>query len=193
MEFEKIQKIWGEQQNQQNAFAFDEQALFNSIKQKSKSAEKRIDTVEKGLIIVNTFVAVATMLDYLKENNNGYWDLILSLAIFFSVGYIIFFRLNRKKKTFEFDRSMIGELEHAISNTYSILKVSWLMIFGYTIPLILFIVSKMIYFNAPVEKWIIISFAFCFGLALIIIERKKAHLPRIKRLRILKDKLMELS
>lgn len=188
MDIEQMQKIW-DSQNQQVMYAINEEALYDSIRKKSKSAEQRINKVEIGLMTINFVVATIVLIDYLKGSDEGLWDLGLSLGIYGTVAFLYIFRNRRKSMEETFDRTMLGELNYAISSTDSIIRISWLMITAYILPIMIFSVSKMIYQGASLNKWLLMMGAFALSYTLILIERKKMHLPRKRRLETLRDKL----
>ena len=90
-----------------------------------------------------------------------------------------------------FDRSMIGELDHTISNTDSLLSISRLMVPGYLLPIGVLYISKMIVQGSSIEHFALIVGMFVLAFILIFWERKKMHEPRIEKLRQLKEKLMQ--
>lgn len=189
MEFDEIKKIWNHQ-NQRFLYAFDEKALFKSIKAKKRATERMINRLEIMLSVINSSIATVILIDYLNGSEQGLWDLGLSLGIFLTVFFLLIFRVKRKKREQVFDRSMIGELDHAISNNNSVIHLSMLMLNGYFIPVLVFSFVKMIYFHAPIEKWLVILGGFALAFTLVIWERTFHHIPRKRKLEAIKSKLL---
>lgn len=188
MEFEQLQKIWNEQKGE-TMYAIDQQALHNSVGQKKDAASRRINKVEIGITLINSFCAIFLFMDALDDPHN--WDFFGSAIMAATVVYIQYSRYKRKKAENTFDRSIIGELDHAISNTDSIIKFTSLMIFGYLIPISIFYFSKMIALGASWEKWVLIIGMYVLAFFLIRWERRNCHIPRKESLEGLKRKLTE--
>jgi len=188
MDINEMQNLWGNQR-QRDSFEFDEKALISLIKRKSKAAEKGISRVEQWLMGINTIVATLVLIDYFKDGMNDPWDLFLSFGMYGTVLFLYVFKIKRKTKNEQFDRSMIGELDYAIANTDAILRVSRLMITAYFLPVFLFVVAKMAYFSAPLSKWAVILGGFVLAYSIVIFERKKMHQPNRKRLEKLREQL----
>ncbi len=189
MEFEEMQKIWNEQKGE-TMYAINETALHKSITRKKNAASKRINLVEISLIIINSIVTVVLIVDAILDKE-GLWDYVGAIIMALTVVFLIAFRFRRKRNEQMFDRSMLGELDHAISNSHSMIQIATLMIYYYLLPMSLFSLSKMLYQGASLEKWLLIIGTFALSFTLIRWERKKMHIPRKKNLEGLKKKLME--
>ena len=114
MEFDELQKIWDSQSNQ-TMYAINEQALYNRILSKKNRANHVTEFSERLLIIVNILMGAFMIQLAFGKNANlpmtyllGAW--MLGVAVYFIVR-----RLRRKAADKRFDRSMRGELDHAIS------------------------------------------------------------------------------
>lgn len=186
MEFEEMQKIWNEQKGE-NMYVIDENALHNRIKSKKKAASKRINKVEIGLILINSICSIILLIGAL--DNPHYWEHVSSAMMLGTVIYVFYSRRKRKKAENNFDRSMLGELNHAIANTDSIISFSRLMIVGYLIPFSIFFVGKMIVLGASIEKWLTVFGLYLLAFILIQWERKSCHFPRKRHLEALRKKL----
>lgn len=188
MEFEEMQKIWNEQKGE-TMYAINESALHNRIKSKKRAASRRINKVEIGLILINSICSIILFADAFDDAHN--WDFIGSAMMMGTVVYVILSRYRRKKAENTFDRSMLGELDHAIANTDSIIQFSRLMIIGYLVPFSFFYIGKMIVIGASLEKWMIIIGMYSLAFFLIQWERKSMHIPRKIHLENLRKKLTE--
>ena len=190
MEFDQMKKIWDEEKKE-NLFIIDEAALHKSVTRKKDAAERRINKVEIWLILINSLCSIILFIIALNDTHS--WNFIGSALMLFTVLYILFSRSKRKKDENTFDRSMLGELNHAISNTDSIIQFSRLMIIGYLVPLSIFIMAKLIWSDASIEKWLTMGGLYLLAFILIQWERKKMQIPRKRNLELLKKKLMEDS
>jgi Ca2+/Na+ antiporter len=188
MEFEEIQKIWNEQKGE-TMYAINESTLHERIKSKKQAAGRRINKVEIGISVINSFCAIFLFIDALNDVQK--WDFVGSAIFLSTVIYIQYSRYKRKKAEATFDRSMIGELDHAIANTESIIKVTQLMILGYLLPISILYLSKLAISGASPNQWLLITGMFALAFILIYAERKKMHLPRVRKLKRLRDQLMQ--
>jgi len=188
MEFEEMQKVWNEQKGE-TMYAIDESALHNRIKSKKRAASSRVNKVEIGLMIINSICSITLFVDGLDDPHN--WDFFSSAMMLVTVIYIVYTRTKRKKAENMYDRSMLGELDHAIANTDSLIHISRLMIYGYLIPFSLFFIVKMIVLEASLEKWLTIFGLYSLAFLMITWERKSMHIPRKKHLKMLRDKLVK--
>ena len=105
--------------------------------------------------------------------------------------YILFFRKKRKKAENAFDRSLLGELDHALLNANSIIRINYLMVAGFLIPVFALSFSKMIFEEASPEKWIITAGMLLLALFVVRWEQKSCNLPGRRQLLSLRKKLTE--
>lgn len=114
MEFEELQKIW-DAQNNQPLYAINEKALHNRILSKKKQGLHITNTSELLSIIVNAGVGCFIFgVNYFKHSGNIFMY-TLSAWMFICALYLLVSRLRRKKANQKFDRSISGDLDHAIS------------------------------------------------------------------------------
>lgn len=184
-----MQKIWDKQRNEM-LFVINEEALHNRVKAKKRQANRIVNATEIGLMFVNTITATILLVDAIIDKE-GFWDYGGAFAMMLTVLYLLFIRRKRKIAANKFDRSMLGELDHAISNTNSILQLVSTMIWWYFTPIAIFTISKMLIKGASVESWLLISGAFVLAYFLVNWERNYCHIPRKRYLEALKQKLME--
>ncbi|MEO1254927.1 MAG: hypothetical protein AAFY41_08585 [Bacteroidota bacterium] len=189
MEFEELQKIWNSQKGE-TMYAINESALHSSITRKKDGISRKINMLELALIFINSTCALILFIDSIIDNENS-WDHIGATILALTVVFLLFFRQRRLKKENTFDRTMLGELDHAIANSQSILQIATMMIYYYLLPVAVFSIGKMIYFGASLERWLLILGMFALALFLIRWERQNLHIPRKKRLIELKKKIME--
>ena len=189
MEFEEMQKIWNEQKGE-NMYVINESALHRSVAKKKNAASRRIGIVEISLMMINSACALFLLIDAIIDKE-GFWDYAGAVIMALTVVFLYFFRRKRKQNEKTFDRSVLGELDHAIANSQSIIQIATIMIYYYLIPMGVFALSKMFYFGASIEKWFLVIGMFVLSFFLIIWERKALHIPRKRNLLALKEKLTE--
>ena len=114
MEFEELQKIW-DTQNNEPLYAINEKALHNRILSKKKQGLHITNVSELLSIIVNGGVGCFIFgVNYFKQSGNIFMY-ILSAWMFICALYLLVSRLRRIKSNQKFDRSISGDLNHAIS------------------------------------------------------------------------------
>jgi hypothetical protein len=86
---------------------------------------------------------------------------------------------------------MLGEVDQAIFNANSMIKLNYILVMGYLVPLSVLTVSSMIMTGAPFYKWLIIAAAFILSFFLFRWEQRACNIPRKKKLLSLKKKLVE--
>ena len=91
MEFEEMQMIWNEQ-NQQKLFAIDEAALHKVIRRKSKSSSRWLGFVEWLMIALNPLIAIVLVVDAVSESGPTYQFVIAAMYAAYA-GYGLFRRL----------------------------------------------------------------------------------------------------
>jgi len=114
MEFDEMKKIW-DAQNNQPLYVIDEKAMHNRIQSKKNTVLHFTSMTEWGLIMIN--LCTAGLLVNFNPLKSGP-DIFLTLEAAWMVGLVIYLavsRIRRIKASLQFDRSIHGDLDHAIS------------------------------------------------------------------------------
>jgi hypothetical protein len=126
MEFEEMQKIW-DAQNNQPLYAINEEALHRRILAKKNQA-RRITNVSELLSIFVNLGGGAIILEKTLTNRSPAVSMYAMSAWMFVVGlYWLVNRIRRMKERKRFDRSMKGELAHALADAAYQVRLSRLM------------------------------------------------------------------
>jgi len=126
MEFEELKKIWDAQTNQP-LYAINEKAMYNLILSKKKQAYHIINISELLLIFVNISSGIFVLgVNFFKQSENISLYL-LSAWMLGSALFMLVNRVRRIKGDNQFNRSMSGELEHAISMATYQVRISQIM------------------------------------------------------------------
>ena len=189
MEIEELQKIWNEQKGE-TMYAINENALHKSITRKKDVASRRMSIVEISLMAINSITGIVLLIDAILDKE-GLWDYAFSVIMFLTVLFLAIFRKNRLKQERTFDRSMMGELDHAVTNANSMIRIATIMIKYYLLPIGVFSIVKMSVQGASLEKWILVIGAYILAFVLVYFERKVCHIPRKQKLIKLRQKLQE--
>ena len=113
MEFDEMKKIW-DAQNSQPLYTIDEKALYNRIQSKMNTV-LRFTSIGEWLLIMINLGTGAILLGHnpIKPGSNIF--LFLEAAWLFAiVVYLLVSHIRRIKASRQFDRSIRGDLNHAI-------------------------------------------------------------------------------
>lgn len=188
MELEELQKIWNDQ-NGETMYAINETALHNTITRKKKSASRRMSIIELGLMAINSTTGLVLLYGAIIDDE-PFWDYSFSVIMLVTILFLLRFRWNRIKKENSFDRTLIGELDHAILNSDSMLQIATVMLKYYILPVGLFSFTKMLIVGASLEKWLLLGGAYTLAFITVYYQRKRHHIPRKEKLIRLRQKLM---
>ena len=126
MEFDELQKIW-DAQNDKPLYAINENALHNRISSK-KNKGLHISNISELLTIIVNFAGGGFILGINLFNKNANSFMYLMSAWMFGVAvYTLVSRYRRIKKDSIYDRSLNGDLLHAVSVADYQVKFSRLM------------------------------------------------------------------
>lgn len=132
MEFEEMKKIWNEQ-NQQPLYTINEAALHNHIRSKKQSAKKISNFTDVFLIIANIAAAAIILITSFTKDSGNIYIYVLTGLMIATAAFVYAGHLKRKKRENIFDKSMLGDLDHAIANATFQVMLSQI-IRWYTLP-----------------------------------------------------------
>jgi hypothetical protein len=114
MEFDEMKKIW-DSQNNEPLYTINEGALHNRILSKKKRGHHITNISELLWIIVNGFAGCFILgLNFFKQDGSMLMYLLAAWMLSTSL-YMCVSRIRRIKGSHQFDRSMRGDLDHAIA------------------------------------------------------------------------------
>jgi len=129
MEFEELRKIWDVQDNQP-LYAINEKAMYNLILSKKKQAHHITNISELLIIIVYTITGGAVLGMNLFDQSSNIFMYVLSVWMLGSALFMLMNRIRRIKGGNQFDRSMSGDLDHAISVASYQVRISQIMLWN---------------------------------------------------------------
>ena len=114
MEFDEMKKIW-DTQNNEPIYGINEKALHNRILSKKRQAYHITNFSE--LLIIIVYIGAGAFVLALNTFKPGVNIAMycLSAWMFMVAFYMLFSRIRRIKASHRFDRSMSGDLNHALS------------------------------------------------------------------------------
>src|SRR5688572_30355056 len=114
MEFNEMKKIW-DTQNNEAFYGINEKALHKLIISKQKKGYHITNTSELLMIFVNTITGCTVLAVNLNKPEGNIFLYGLAAWMLVTASYFLRSRIHRMKHNHQFDRSMRGDLEHAIS------------------------------------------------------------------------------
>lgn len=189
MKFEDMKKIWNEQ-DQKHQYVIDEKVLHESIQAKKRKSSRFVNKMEWILIGTNSFSGgVLIVMNFIKHVD-GYYTNALGVLMLATAVFIYFRRSHRLKNENRFDRSMLGDLDHAINNATYRAQLSYGMLIYFVLVAIL-VMGNAIYEETSALKIALIAAFLIVVWFLGRWEHRSWHLAHKKRLELMKVKLME--
>jgi hypothetical protein len=187
MEFEELQKIW-DTQNNQPMYVINEQALHNRIVAKKHHVIHIAGFTEWRLIIANITAGGFILVSNFKSHHNVF---LYGLAIwmFGSALFVLIHRIGRLRDQHRFDRSLSGDLQHALVAASYQVRIARIMrwnVFpiGGLVLLSIWEGGQSIWFSLGVALFFILVF-YASGREMGIYKAKK------RELEVLQKKLQE--
>ena len=187
MEFEEMKKIW-DSQNSEPLYAINEAALHKRIRAKMKRATRLNNINDFGLIIIAIVTAGILLL---LNKTPGIYDYAIIVVLMLIAGYVLAGRIKRKKQEARFDRSMLGDLDHAIANVQYEGNRSLTMHWWFIIPLAIPVLAKMLQKNTNLGQWLLVTGLFILSIIVIRWDHHRCILPRKRKLEALRRKLAD--
>lgn len=189
MKFNDLQKIW-DSQNNKPMYVIREEVLHQKVLSKARKAGRTANTTEWILILTGLIAAgILVYFDFIKDEGNTFSFISVVLFSLITV-YGLINRILRKNKAENFDRSVLGDLEHALSISEYQVSLSKGMLYGFW-PAVFFIsLLSLIMSDKPI--WYSIIFGLLFiGVSFLSRWEHRCYINRRNELRQLKEKLTE--
>ena len=192
MEFEEMKKIWDEQ-NQEPLYAINEAALHKRIHSKKKRASRVSNINDFGLMGIAVITAITYSFISIINETPTFYDYLIPIIMIAIGGYVLTGRMQRKKKEHQFDRTMLGDLDHAIASVSYEAKRSKTMVWWFILPLAIPSFLNMVQSEAGIWQILSITGAFILSYAVVRWEFNRCHVPKKQKLEALRAKLTEAN
>lgn len=191
MQFNDLQKIW-DSQNNKPLYVIREEALHQKVLSKGRKAGKTANLTEWILISTGlTAAGILVYFDFIKDEGNAFSYISVVLFLLITL-YGMTNRFLRMKKTENFERSILGDLEHALSISEYQISLSKGMLFGFWPAVYLISVLSLAMSSKPL--WLAFALAILFsGVSYLSWLEHKCYIRRRNELAELKNKLTEDS
>lgn len=185
MEFEEIKKIW-DTQNQEPMYAINETELHRSIRAKLRQSNYLVNVNEIGLIMI----ALITSCTLSIIGHHDWYNYLSIAAFLFIAGYIFIQRNRRIKQMQHFDRSMLGDLEHAIANVNFEIRRNETFLWWFLLPVVITSTLDAMH-KGPSLGWVLLPFSFVLSYVVVQWSIRKQNLPKKRELEQLRDTLLK--
>ncbi len=188
MEFEEMQKIWSAQNNQ-SLYAINEEALHRRIVSKKNQAQHITNVSEWLGIAANIGAGCLVLAMNLYSQSRNYFIYAMAAWMVCTGLYFLISRVRRIKETPLFDRSIAGDLDHAISVATYQVRISLLMRWN-ILPIALFVLLG--FWNDGKSMWASIGLLLFFVIAYVAGGwEHRIYENRKRELEVLQKKLQE--
>lgn len=189
MNFEDMKKIWDEHANE-HVYVVDQKLLHQHILARKAGTEKLVNKIEWLLIGVNAVTgSFLLILNFAKAGGQNLFGSLLIGLMFLISAYVFIQRRRRLRNENHFDRTMLGDLEHAISNAAYQVNLSYAMLLT-IVPIFLLTFLGALSQHKSTGVLILIIILFVVAFLLGRWEHRSWHIARKKRLEALKEKLL---
>ncbi|MEO6719341.1 MAG: hypothetical protein ABIN67_03205 [Ferruginibacter sp.] len=158
MEFEEMKKIW-DTQNNVPIYGINKQALHNRILSKKKQAHHITNISELLSIIVYTITGCFVFGVTFSKQNGSIFMYILAVWMLCCALYLLVSRIRRINGSHHFDRSMRGDLTHAISMATYQVYLSFILRWN-TLPIAL--LTALGLWDSGKSIWIVLGILLFF-------------------------------
>ena len=189
MEFNDMKKIW-DSTGQAYMYAIDEQQLAETIRKKKRSTGKFVSRMEWFLISVNFATGLFLLIASLVGNGHNWYIYLFSFMLLIMGGYIYYRHRLRIRQEGQFDRSMLGELKHAISNaTYQARLAYFMLLFSIPAGILLWLSA----WSDEQPFWFLVAVGV--GSVLVFLaarwEYRSLHIARKRKLEMMLNMLTQ--
>lgn len=188
MEFDELQKIW-DTQNKQPLYVINEQALHNRIVAQ-KHQVIHIAVVTEWILIIANGISGAFVL---QQNYTGRRSLVfaylLALWLLGTAIYVLANRIRRMREQKQFNRSLSGDLQHALTTAVYQVRISHIMRWN-VLPIGLLVLLST--WEGGQSVWFLVAVALFFVLVFIASGWEQGiYRNKMKELQALQSKLQE--
>jgi len=183
MEFEELQKIW-DAQNNQPLYVINEQALHNRVVAKKRQVTHIAGFTEWLLMVVNVTTGVF-LLQVNFTKHNYVFVYLLAVWLFGSALYVLVSRLHRMREQHKFNRTLLGDLQHALATASYQVRIAHIMRWN-VLPVAILVL--LIIWEGRKSLWVALIVALVFMVTfyasrweLLIYKRKKQELETLQQ------------
>lgn len=153
MNLEDMQVIW-DSQNERTMYQFDEQAVLETIQNRSRSIASYVSCFEIAMSIVSLFLALMLLMEPIFDQKEYYQipQAILAIGV---AAYIWRRRSHRQKTELHFDQSVLGMLDRSIFQLRYKIGLSRTFPWWFILPMLVGVsfTIPFVYGGKPIWLW----------------------------------------
>jgi hypothetical protein len=188
MEFDELQKIW-DTQNKQPLYVINEQALHNRIVAKKHQVVHIAVVTEWILIIANTISGGFVLQQNFTGRRGLVFAYLLAAWLLVTALYVLVNRVRRMREQKQFNRSISGDLQHALTTAIYQVRISRIMRWN-VLPIGLLVLLSV--WEGGQSIWFSVAVALFFVLVFMASGWEMGvYRTKMKELQVLQQKLQE--
>jgi hypothetical protein len=188
MDLKELQEIWNNQEEEQ-LFAVNQQALYQTIRRKSRSTRRWLEFLEWLLIGVNLAAAFFLVYDAFQEGGPAFQYVVAAMYIAYGL-YALGRRLIRRQAEMRFDETVLGELNKALWQVDQLIRWGRSLPLWYLLPLALAGSLSLILNSTAWWKAALLLLSVPAAYIGVRWEINKWHLPKKRALQSLREQLL---
>jgi len=186
MEFEELKKVW-DTQNEAPMYVINTDAMHRIILQRKSQAGHIANISELLALVVNGGVGIFLFVTILSQRSVILFQYVIAAWLLLTVVYVALVRITRINNNRQFDRSMRGDLEHALATATHQVRLSRLMRWN-LVPVAVFLALAL--WERDQSMWLTLGILAFFALAFYLSGwEHNFYVRRMKSLETLKSKL----
>jgi hypothetical protein len=190
MEFDELQKIW-DTQNNQPLYVINEQALHNRIVAKKHQVIHIAVVTEWILIIANAISGAFVLQQNYTSRRSLVFAYLLAVWLLGTALYVLVNRIRRMREQKQFNRSLSGDLQHALTTAVYQVRISRIMRWN-VLPIGLLVLLST--WEGGQSVWFLVAVTLFFVLVFVASGWEQGiYRNKMKELQMLQNKLQEES
>lgn len=185
MDFEDLQKVWN-QENNQPMYVFDQEALNRMVARRARSVSRLATINEWGMMIV----ALVTSGLLVLTGSDGAYRILAAVVMLGTGAYVWWQRQQRLSRQETLGKAVAQEIDQAVANAQYLVRFAQTFSYWFLLPTAGITLFRMSRKNPDLWQWGLIIGCFILSYALVQMELRWKHLPRLKRLEELRNKIM---
>ena len=186
--FDELQQIWCEQ-DEKPLFDLNDTAMYDRVLKRNRHADLASNVSEFGLIAIS--ILTFAFLAYKNLPTAEYLDMVPGVILLGTSVYVWFSRQKRLWLASQYDHSVLGMLDQAMSNIDFEIRRSQTFVLWYIAPLIIGTMTKMYIEGAPPIKWALISGSMILSVIVVHIGLYFGLNPKKRSLNVLRERILD--
>ena len=183
-DFEDLSNAWGNQKMKDMDYKKVERQVLST----RERIHYGLNVNEQGYIAISV---IASIILFATGSDTVFNYLTISALLI--IGVLIYWnRITRLKKQKDYEQTVLGDLDHAISNMKYIVKRARTYSLWYVLPLAIPSLLNMYYkgVSSPLQ-WALVVGCFILGFSIIQVSLVRKYIPKLQKLEKMREDLIE--